>query len=58
MNVREMMETLKDAPPDAPFCMPDGQGNLREVVSLHRERTTYKSEQGHTASRGTVIYVR
>lgn len=58
MNVREVIETLKDAPPDAPFCMPDDHGNLKEVASLPRERTTYKSEKGHTASSDTVIYVR
>ncbi|MCS4089200.1 hypothetical protein FHT76_000789 [Rhizobium sp. BK176] len=60
MNVGEVIETLKQLPPDAPFCRVDPYSDtgLTEIVSIHRERGAYKSEEGQRVHSDMVIYVR
>jgi hypothetical protein len=59
MKIKDVIEILKQLPPDAPFCMQDPYSDTgsTEVVSIHRERAAYKSEEGHRESHDTVIYV-
>lgn len=59
MKIKDAIELLSQLPPDAPFCRLDpNSATIVEIVSIHRERTLYKSEDGHEASRDVVIYVR